>query len=224
MPISQWPETERPREKLLAQGSAALSDAELLAICLRTGVQGRSALDLARELLHRFDGLRGLFAASASDFCATPGLGPAKYAQLQAIRAMAGRELQETLRRGQALTDPTMAQAVLHQHLRHREQEVFCCLWLDNRHRMIELQEMFYGTINGASVYPREVVRAALRHNAAAVILAHNHPSGIAEPSQADRQLTRRLGDALGLIDVRILDHIVVGDSDCSSFAERGLL
>ncbi len=224
MAISQWPLAERPREKLLTLGPQALSDAELLAIFLRTGTRGRSALDLARELLARFGGLRDLLGASQSDFCQTPGLGPAKYAQLQAVLAMAARELREPWRRGASLSSPSDAEALLIRHLRPHPQEVFCCVWLDTRHRLIQIQDLFHGTINGASVYPREVVRAALRHNAAAVILAHNHPSGVAEPSAADRQLTGRLSEALGLIDVRVLDHIVVGDGDCVSFAARGLL
>ena len=224
MPINQWPDAERPREKLLARGPDALSDAELLAIFLRTGIAGKSAVDLARDLLTQFGGLRALLGASQREFCASPGLGPAKYAQLQAVLAMATRELKDGLKRGAALTSPQQATSLVCQHLRPRSQEVFSCLWLDSRHRLIELQDLFFGTINGASVYPREVVRAALRHNAAAVILAHNHPSGVAEPSQADKQLTTRLSDALSLVDVRVLDHIVVGDGESVSFADRGLL
>ncbi len=224
MPINQWPDAERPREKLLARGPDALSDAELLAIFLRTGIAGKSAVDLARDLITQFGGLRPLLRASQHEFCASRGLGPAKYAQLQAVLAMATRELKDGLKRGAALTSPQQAASLICQHLRRRSQEVFSCLWLDSRHRLIELQDLFFGTINGASVYPREVVRAALRHNAAAVILAHNHPSGVAEPSQADKQLTTRLSDALSLVDVRVLDHIVVGDGESVSFADRGLL
>ena len=222
--ISDWPLAERPREKLLALGPQALSDAELLAIFLRTGIPGKSAVELARELLGRFGGLRPLLRASQREFCATPGLGPAKYAQLQAVLAMGVRELAESAQRGDALSSPEQAQALLERHLRDRGQEVFCCLWLDTRHRLIRLEDMFFGTINAASVYPREVVKAALKYQAAAVIFGHNHPSGIAEPSAADRQLTVRLVSALQLIDVRVLDHIVVGDGDCTSFAQRGLL
>ncbi len=224
MPITDWPLAERPREKLLARGPQALSDAELLAIFLRTGTRGHSALDLARHLLIRFGGLRALLGASQHEFCETPGLGPAKYAQLQAVLAMAARELREPWRRGATLSSPSDAEALLIRHLRPHPQEVFSCLWLDTRHRLIEIQDLFHGTVNGASVHPREVVRAALRHNAAAVILAHNHPSGVAEPSVADRQLTGRLREALGLVDVQVLDHIVVGDGNCVSFAARGLL
>lgn len=224
MPINHWPDTERPREKLLLRGADALSDAELLAIFLRTGLPGKTAVDLARELLQRFGGLRALLSAEQADFCAQPGLGPAKYAQLQAVLAMATRELKDGLKRGQPLSSPEQATALICRHLRHRAHEVFSCVWLDSRHRLIELQDLFFGTINGASVYPREVVRAAMRHNAAAVILAHNHPSGVAEPSTADKQLTTRLCDALSLVDVRVLDHIVVGDGESVSFANRGLL
>ncbi len=224
MPINTWPAAERPREKLLQRGAAALSDAELLAIFLRTGVRGKSAVSLARDLLTRFGGLRGLLMASQAEFCACAGLGPAKYAQLQAVIAMASREMQEALERGDSLSSPAAAQAVLARHLRHRPQEVFCCLWLDTRHRLIALEDLFFGTINGASVYPREIVRIALKHNAAAVIFGHNHPSGVAEPSAADRQLTSRLCSALTLIEVRVLDHIVVGDGHCVSFAQRGLI
>lgn len=224
MPINHWPDAERPREKLLLRGPDALSDAELLAIFLRTGVPGKSAVDLARDLLQRFGGLRTLLCADQTTFCEHPGLGPAKYAQLQAVLAMATRELKDGLKRGAALSSPEQAAALICRHLRHRQHEVFSCLWLDSRHRLIELQDLFFGTINGASVYPREVVRAAMRHNAAAVILAHNHPSGVAEPSPADKQLTTRLCDALSLIDVRVLDHIVVGDGESVSFANRGLL
>lgn len=224
MSISQWPTAERPREKLLNLGASALSDAELLAIFLRTGTHGRSAVDLARDLLARFNGLRGLLTADRTQFCAEHGLGNAKYAQLQAVLEMNRRELLESLQRQSAITAPQAAEALLCRHLRNRPAEVFCCLWLDNRHRVIRLADLFHGTINGASVHPREVVRQALRENAAAVILAHNHPSGIAEPSQADRQLTDRLRESLGLIDVRVLDHIVVGDGETVSFAQRGWL
>ncbi len=224
MTIAQWPPGERPREKLLAQGAQALSDAELLAIFLRTGIAGRSAVDLARDLLGDFGGLRALLNADQANFCKHAGLGPAKYALLQAVLAMAQRELKESLSRQGSVTGPEQAEALIQRHLRNRPQEVFSCLWLDTRHRLIEMQDLFFGTIDGASVYPREVVRAALKHNAAAVILAHNHPSGVAEPSRADEQLTQRLIDALKLVDVRVLDHIVVGDGQCVSFAQRGLV
>jgi len=224
MAITDWPAAERPREKLLEKGPAALSDAELLAIFLRTGMPGKSAVDLARELLTRFGGLRELIIAGRDAFCAVPGLGTAKYAQLQATMEMARRYLEAPLRRDATLDSPNAAQDYLRARLGHHLQEVFACLFLDNRHRVIHYAELFHGTIDGASVHPREIVRAALAHNAAALILAHNHPSGVAEPSDADRRITQRLKDALALIDVRVLDHIVVGDSACISLAERGWL
>jgi DNA repair protein RadC len=222
MPITDWPDAERPREKLLTRGSSALSDAELLAIFLRTGLPGKTAVDLARDILGHFEGLRGLLATSCKDFCALPGLGEAKYVQLQAVLELARRHLAETLQRGDVLSDPAATRRYLSTRLRDYAYEVFGCLFLDNRHRIICFEELFRGTINGASVHPREVVRRALVHNAAAVILAHNHPSGVAEPSEADRALTRRLSEALGLVDIRVLDHIVIGDGATVAFAERG--
>lgn len=224
MAIRDWPASERPREKLLQKGAAALSDAELLAIFLRTGVKGKSAVDLARELLTRFGGLRTLMEASEEQFCAAPGLGAAKYVQLQAVMEMSRRHLAAQLERGSALENPQAVRQYLAAQLRHESREVFACLLLDNRHRVIRYEPLFYGTINAASVYPREVVALALEHGAAALILAHNHPSGVAEPSQADRQITDRLVQALGLVEVRVLDHLVVGDGDSVSFAERGWL
>ncbi len=224
MPISSWPKAERPREKLLSRGPTALSDAELLAIFLRTGVSGKTAVDLARDLLSRFGSLRALLVASQQTFCEAPGLGAAKYSQLQAVLEMNRRYLGEKLERGQALTSPEDTRAFLTAHLRDRPQEIFCCLFLDTRHRVLAFEELFRGTLDGAAVYPREVVKQALAHNAAAVILAHNHPSGVAEPSRADEVLTQRLKDALALVDIRVLDHLVVGDGDITSFAERGLL
>ena len=224
MAITDWPACDRPREKLLQRGAEALSDAELLAIFLRTGVAGRSAVDLARELLARFGGLRRLLEADRGGFCSQHGLGAAKYAQLQAVLEMARRHLLEGLQRGDTLTSPADTRRYLTARLRGHPQEVFACLFLDSRHRVIACEDLFHGTIDGASVHPREVVRRCLQHNAAAVILAHNHPSGVAEPSDADRRLTRRLRDALALIDVRVLDHLVIGDGEAMSFAERGLI
>lgn len=224
MAITDWPEAERPRERLLTQGAEALSDAELLAIFLRTGSRGRSAVDLARDLLHRFDGLRGLLDADREHFCSGPGLGDAKYAQLQAVLAMARRYLAADLARGDVLTSPRATRDYLLSRLRHQRREVFACLFLDNRHRVIDFEELFHGTIDAAAVYPREVVQRALGCNAAAIIIAHNHPSGVAEPSRADEQITRRLREALALVDIRLLDHFVVGDGEPVSFAERGLL
>jgi len=222
MAITDWPVDERPREKLLQKGAAALSDAELLAIFLRTGVAGKTAVDLARELLQEYGGLRFLLAADRQRFCSSPGLGAAKYAQLQAVMEMARRSLGEELKRGSVLDSPAVTRQYLQTRLRHHPHEVFCCLFLDNRHRVIAFEELFHGTIDGASVHPREVVRRALHHNAAALILAHNHPSGVAEPSEADRFITRRIKEALELMDVRVLDHFIVGDGVPTSFAESG--
>ncbi|BFM04955.1 RadC family protein [Halioxenophilus aromaticivorans] len=224
MAIADWPVAERPREKLLQKGANALSDAELLAIFLRTGCAGKSAVDLARELMQEFGSLRGLLCASQADFCQAQGLGPAKYAQLQAVMEMAKRNLAEVLERGDALTDPNQVRNYLKAQLRHQPSEVFCVLYLDSQHQLIRFEPLFYGTIDAAAVYCREVVRKCLEHNAAAVIFAHNHPSGVAEPSLSDRQLTDRLIQALGLVDIRVLDHMVVGDKRVVSFAERGWL
>ena len=224
MAITDWPAQERPREKLLHRGPEALSDAELLAIFLRTGIPGKTAVDLARELLNNYGSLRALLDANHKQFCQGKGLGTAKYVQLQATLEMARRHLDERLQRGDALTNPATTRQFLHAKLRDHHQEVFACLFLDNRHRVIRFEELFFGTIDGASVHPREVVKRALHHNAAAVILAHNHPSGIAEPSQSDRHLTQQLKDALGLVDIRVLDHIVIGDGELVSFAERGII
>jgi DNA repair protein RadC len=223
-PIRDWPAEDRPREKLLRKGAEALTDAELLAIFLRTGVTGKSAVDLARELLNEFQGLRSLMGASQARFCAAKGLGEAKYTQLQAVLEMSRRYLRESLERGEALTSTDATRAYLKSRLYSYPHEVFACLFLDNRHRVIDYEELFRGTIDGSSVHPREVVRRALHHNAAAVILAHNHPSGVAEPSRADTQITRRLKDALALVDVRLLDHFIVGDGAPSSMAELGFI
>ena len=224
MTIKDWPIAERPRERLLAAGPHSLSDAELLAIFLRTGVRGKSAVELARDLLVRFGSLRRLLAADQATFCLAPGLGAAKFAQLQAVIEMARRHLDEQFERGSPLLSPEHTAAYLKTRLRDYPYEVFAVLFLDNRHRVIAFDEMFRGTIDGASVHPREVVRRALQHNAAAVILSHNHPSGVAEPSQADQRITVRLRDALALVDVRVLDHLIVGDAECCSLAERGLM
>jgi DNA repair protein RadC len=224
MSIREWPVTERPREKLLEQGAQALSEAELLAILIRTGTRGRSALDVARNLLVRFGSLRSLLTADKGQVCAAPGLGPTRYVALQASLELARRHYQELMSTSCALSNPRATREFLRMRLRDRPYEVFCCVYLDNRNRVIGFEELFRGTIDGASVHPREVVKEALARNAAAVILAHNHPSGIAEPSQADELITRRLKEALGLLDIRVLDHLVIGDSGCESFAERGLL
>jgi DNA repair protein RadC len=224
MSIADWPEAERPREKLLSLGSAALSDAELLAIFLRIGCAGKSAVDLARELLQQYGGLRPLLEASQAEFCKGLGLGSAKYAQLQAVLEMSRRHLSSSMKTGDLLTAPNLVRDYLRARLRHQQREVFAVLFLDSQNRLIAYDELFQGTIDGASVHPREVVKQALARNAAGVILAHNHPSGVAEPSQADRRITERLQVALELVDVRVLDHMVVGDAEVVSFAERGLL
>ncbi len=224
MAICDWPEDERPREKLLEKGAVALTDAELLAIVLRTGTRGRSALDLARDLLKSFHSLRKLISADRQRFCREPGLGPVRFAELQAAAEIARRQLSETMRAGPSLASPRITRDFLSARLRDLEHEVFCCLYLDKRHRLIQFEELFRGTIDGASVHPREVVKLALQRNSAAVIIAHNHPSGVAEPSHADELITQRVKEALALVDIRLLDHIIIGDGAAVSFAERGLL
>ena len=225
MAINDWPEDERPRERLLAQGAAALSDAELLAIFLRVGIKGKSAVDLARELIRHFGSLNRLFAASKDEFSAIPGMGAAKYAQLQAVLEMARRALSEQMKSGDAFSTPGAVRDYLRLHLAGLDHEVFFVLWLDAQNRLIAGEELFRGTLTQTSVYPREVVKRALWHNAAAVVFAHNHPSGVSEPSSADQSLTGELKQALALVDVRVLDHfIVAGASQPLSFAERGLL
>lgn len=225
MAITDWPQDERPRERLLAQGAAVLSDAELLAIFLRVGIPGKSAVDLARELIGHFGSLTQLFAASLDAFSAIPGMGPAKYAQLQAVLEMSKRALSEGLKERSAFSTPGAVRDYLKLNLAGLAHEVFYALWLDAQNRLIVGEELFRGSLTQTSVYPREVVKKALWHNAAAVVLAHNHPSGVAEPSSADEHLTRELRQALALVDVRVLDHfIVAGANQPLSFAERGLL
>lgn len=224
MKITDWPLDERPREKLIKFGPSALSDAELLAIFLRTGIKGTSAVDLARILLSQFGSLRGLLRASEHDFCQVKGLGQAKYVQLHANIEMSKRFLAEKLDKTDTLNSVEQTQAFLMAKLRDQPQEVFAMLLLDSQHRLIKYRPMFYGTIDSASVYPRVLVKQALEDNAAAVILAHNHPSGVAEPSQADQHITRRIIDAMALVDIKVLDHFVVGDGVAVSFAQRGLL
>ncbi len=224
MAISDWPRAERPREKLLAHGASALSNAELLAILLRSGSAGQSALDVARHALARFGGLRALLRAPRDQLCAVYGLGEASYVLLHAALEIASRQLLEQLERGACISSPQDTRRFLTARLRDLPHEVFACLFLDNRHRVIRFEELFRGSIDGASVYPREVVKRALALNAAAAIFAHNHPSGVAEPSAADTRITQRLKTALALVEVRVLDHIVVGDGEAVSFAESGLL
>ena len=224
MSIRDWPAGERPREKLLELGPAALTEAELLAILIRTGTRGLTALDIARRLLTEFGSLRSLLTADRERACAAQGLGPARYVALQASLELSRRHYQELMTTGSALTNPRATKEFMRMRLRDLPHEVFCCIYLDNRNRVIAFDELFRGTIDGASVHPREVVKEALARNASAVILAHNHTSGVAEPSQADELITRRLKQALALVDIRVLDHLIVGDGVCESFAERGLL
>lgn len=224
MAITDWPLEERPREKMLVRGGDALTDSELLAIFLRTGVQGKSAVELARDILAHFGGLRQAMEATPEQFSEIHGMGTAKWAQLQACLELGRRYLESTLDRGEAFTSPALTRRFLQARLRAYHHEVFACLFLDNQNRLIRFEELFTGTIDGASVYPREVVKRVLALNAAAVIFAHNHPSGVAEPSQADHSITLRLQAALDLVDVRVLDHFIVGDGEVVSMAERGLM
>lgn len=223
MAISDWPAAERPRERLLAKGAKALSDAELLAILLRTGVRNKSAVELARELLEQFKGLAGLFSAG-DDLAKVKGLGDAKRAQFAAAIELAQRSIGEKLKEGAALTSPGAVRDYLRLALGGRHHEVFVCIWLDAQHRVIKFDEPFRGTLTQTSVYPREIVKMALSINAAAVIFAHNHPSGVAQPSQADELLTGNLREALALVEVKVLDHFIIAGNQAISFAERGLL
>jgi len=224
MAITDWPEDQRPRERLIKHGAAALSDAELLAVFLRVGVAGKSAVDLGREMVAHFGSLNGLFSTSLNDFSKINGLGPAKYAQLQAVLELARRALTEEMEQGVTLSSPQTVTQYLQLLLGNRRHESFAVLFLDVKNRLILCEELFRGTLTSASVYPREVVKAALAHNAASVILAHNHPSGTPDPSQADHAVTQSLKQALALVDVRVLDHIVVAGTRVHSFAEHGEL
>jgi len=221
MAISDWPAGERPRERLLAHGAGALSDAELVALLLRTGLRGKSAVELARDLLGQFGGVGGMLAA---DLAGIKGLGPAKIAQFAAALELARRSLTEQMKSRSALTSPGAVRDYLRLALAAKPHEVFVCIWLDAQHRVIDCVETFRGTLTQTSVYPREIVKAALAANAAAVIFAHNHPSGAAQPSQADELLTRNLKEALALVEIKVLDHFIVAGSQAISFAERGLL
>jgi DNA repair protein RadC len=221
MAISDWHPDERPRERLLARGAKALTDAELVAILLRTGIRSKTAVDLAGELIARFGGVAKMLEA---DLRGIKGLGPAKAAQFAAALELARRSLAEQMKQRSALTSPGAVRDYLRLSLGPREHEVFVCVWLDAQHRVIACEESFRGSLTQTSVYPREIVKAALAANAAAVIFAHNHPSGAAQPSRADELLTRNLKDALALVDVKVLDHFIVAGSQAISFAERGLL
>lgn len=224
MKISDWPAAERPNERLLSLGPNALSDAELLAIILRTGVKGKTAVDLARILLQRFGGISALLSAERNVLCAQEGLGNVRYCQLSAMVELTRRALRESMRCRNALTSPGAVRDYLCLKLRGLGHEVFVGLYLDAQNRVIGDEELFRGTLTQTSVYPREVVKSALARNAAAIILAHNHPSGVAEPSYADEALTRALKQALALVDVKVLDHFVIAGNVATSFAERGLL
>jgi DNA repair protein RadC len=224
MSIKTWPEDDRPREKLLAKGASSLSDAELVAIFLRVGVRGKSAVDLARMLLNEFGSLQRLFGADESALSKVPGMGPAKYVQLQAVMEMSRRALAETLAESDVLASPQAVRDYLRIQLQSLGYEVFVGIFLNARNQVISSETLAEGTLTKTSVFPREIVKRALTHNAAAVIFAHNHPSGTTEPSQADRHLTRALADALKTIDIRVLDHFVVAPGRILSFAEQGLM
>ncbi|MDK2123810.1 RadC family protein [Parachitinimonas caeni] len=223
MPISDWPSEDRPREKLLSRGADALTDAELLAIFLRTGTRGKSAVDLARDLLHRYGSLTRLSQASLEDFSQTAGLGSAKYAQLKAVIEMARRALAEEMRTIRvAFNSPAAVREYLRLWLGAEQREVFVGLFLDSQHRLLVSEELAAGSIREARIYPREVAKRCLQHNAAGLIVAHNHPSGLAEPSEADVSLTRHLKSALALLDIDLLDHFIVTGSEAVSLAEQG--
>lgn len=224
MAITDWPASERPREKLLELGVEALSDAELLAIFLRVGVTGKSAVDLARDLLTQFGSLNGIFAAQLSELTQVHGVGSSKYVQLQAIFEMSRRALNEQMQAKDILSSPKQVRDYLCLKLGNLTREVFFVLFLDAQNRVVTTEEMFNGTLTQTSVYPREVVKRALHHNAASVIFAHNHPSGLAKQSQADELITKQLKEALALVDVRVLDHFIVAGNTTLSFVERGLL
>ncbi len=224
MSMANWPLAERPRERLLAQGPAALSDAELIALFLGSGVRGRSALDVARELLARFGRVSRVLSAARGELDAVPGVGLAKYAQIAAVMELARRALAEEMKTRDSLASPAAVRGYLRLRMQDLGHECFYCVFLDAQNRVITAEELFRGTLTQTSVYPREVVKHALRHNAAAVILAHNHPSGVAEPSVQDQALTRTLGEALALVDIKVLDHFIVAPGACLSFAERGLI
>lgn len=224
MAITDWPAAERPREKLIELGAEALSDAELLAIFLRVGVVGKSAVDLARDLLTKFDSLNGIFAASENELSQVHGIGSSKYVQLQAIFEMSRRALSEQLQQNDVLSSPQAVRDYLVLKLGSLTKEVFLVLFLDTQNRLVATEEMFSGSLKSTSVYPREVLKRALHHNAASVIFAHNHPTGIAQQSTADELLTKQLKQALDLVDVRVLDHFIVAGNNTLSFSEKGLL
>ncbi len=224
MAITDWSLETRPRERLLSHGAAALNDAELVALFLRTGIKGKTAVDIAHELLTAFGGLRGIISAEQSAFCAHAGLGPAKFASLQAVLEMARRAVQQNLKETNVLSSPSAVNEYLRFWLRDKPYEIFAVLFLDSQNRLIKAQEMFRGTVTQTAVYPREVVKQALQLNACAVVLAHNHPSGCAEPSRADLHLTSALKQALGIVDIQVCDHVIVAGPTNYSFAANGTL
>lgn len=224
MSMAGWMPGEGPRDKLLERGAQALSDAELLAVLLHTGYRDCSALDMARNLLIEFVGLSGVMQAAPANLMACRGMGPGKYAQLQAAQELARRQALQTISDADVLSSPSETRRFLQHHLGAHNREVFSCLFLDSQHRVLRCEDLFFGTLDGAAVYPREVAVRALQYSAAAVIFAHNHPSGVAEPSSADRRITERLCSALALLDIRVLDHIIIGRGREFSFAEEGLL
>lgn len=224
MTITNWPLTERPREKLLNLGAKYLTDAELLAIFIRTGIRGKTALDIARELLSEFGDLKKLLNAAPAVFYQKPGLGKAKYAFLKAAIELGRRYLEENLQTGEIIANSQTTKRFLSSRLGSYTHEVFACLFLDIQNRVLSFEELFQGTLHETNVYPREVIKRCLAHNAAKIILAHNHPSGNPAPSTADQQLTRLLKESLALVDIQVIDHIVIGKKDCISFAEAGLI
>lgn len=224
MKITDWPMNERPREKLVKNGAENLSDAELLGILINIGVDGKNVVDTARAILQKTAGIRGLFSLDRDQFMHLPGLGAVKYAQLKAARELVKRSLVDQLQDHVVLNDVKSVQDFVSLHMQGLEQEVFGVIMLTSQHHLIGFRKLFFGTINAAAVYPREIVKSVIRDNAAAIILVHNHPSGVAEPSQADISITHHIQQAMALIDVKVLDHFVVGDANTVSFAKRGLL
>lgn len=220
--LSSWPQQDRPREKLLQKGAAALSDSELLAIFLRTGVKGKNVIELAREIILHFGSLKKLLAASQEEFCQFKGLGAAKFVQLQACMEMSQRHLVEEISHSDAISNPSQVKAYVQGRLMSRQNEVFAALFLDNQHRILAFEELFFGTINSSSVHPRVVLQRAIALNAAAIIVTHNHPSGVSEPSISDIDITQTLKQALSLVDVRLLDHLIVASHQVTSMAEQG--
>lgn len=224
MSITDWPTDERPREKLLKQGAKSLSDAELLAIFLRTGVKGKSAVDLARDLVLNFHGLRGIFEANITDFCQHHGLGLAKYVQLQACLEMGRRYLYANLQKSRSMDNIQDIACFLTSQLRHQQREVFAALFLDSQFGLIAYEELFLGSLSEIAVHPRELIKKTLKYNAANIVVAHNHPSGEATPSREDKYLTQQLKSALDLIEINLIDHIIIGEGKVFSFAEKNLL